>query len=256
MADLEQQRRSGAQAVERAVAVLHAFDCDSGQLTVSDIAERSGLPASTTHRIVTALVRGGMLERADPGSYAVGEAIATLAKRRGPEVDIDSAAPHLHALSATIGITASLGIADGPEAVTLYSARPPVRWCTMQIPDDRTALDVSAMGQAIVAFERSRTRSTRSTKSTVPVPVTSSGDAWQARRRGYVVSAPSQGVTAVAVPVFDDRGRVVASIGVQANSLRLRDDLITQITPIMRSTAGRLRDVVGGSTRTASPQII
>lgn len=250
MADLEQQRRSGAQAVERAVAVLHAFDCDSGQLTVSEIAERCGLPASTTHRIVTALVRGGMLERADHGTYTVGETISTLAKRRGPGLDIDSAAPHLHALSATIGITASLGITDGPEAVTLYSARPPVRWCTMQIPDDRTALDLSAMGQAIVAFGRSRAT------TVVREPGTSTRGAAQARRRGYVISAPSQGVTAIAVPVFDGQGRVRASIGVQANSLRLRDDLITQIHPIMRSTAERLRHVLGRPARTASPQII
>ncbi|GAC70390.1 IclR family transcriptional regulator [Gordonia soli] len=250
MTDMEQQRRSGAQAVERAVAVLHAFDCAETQLAVSEVADRAGLPASTTHRIITALVRGGLLERADPGSYSVGEGVTALARRRGPIVDIDSAAPHLHGLSASIGITASLGVTDDEHAVTLYSARPPVRWCTAQIPDDRTALDRSAMGTAIIAFGRPRSRARG------PVAPDRSGGVWHARRRGYAVSAPADGVTAVAVPVFDRRGRVQASIGVQAKSLRLDDDLITRIHPIMRATAERLRDVIDDSAKYGAPQIV
>ncbi|MGB5151585.1 MAG: IclR family transcriptional regulator C-terminal domain-containing protein, partial [Mycobacterium sp.] len=73
-----------------------------------------------------------------------------------------------------------------------------------------------------------------------------------ARRRGYALSDPAD-VTAIAVPVFDVGGRVRASVSVQALSVRLNPSLISQIYPVMRSTAAMLSDSVTEASQRMDP---
>lgn len=84
--------------------------------------------------------------------------ISELAASTTRKIDVEAAAPHLHSLSSQIRITASLGVAEDDQAVTVYSARPPVSFCDHQIPQQRAALDTTAMGRAIVAFAGKRSR--------------------------------------------------------------------------------------------------
>ena len=245
--DLNQKARTGSQSVERAIAVLFAFDGEDAAMSLTDVADRVGLPVSTTHRIVGALVKGRLLDRGADGNYVIGPGIVDLAARALPELDHSAAAPHLHQLAAEIGITASLGMEVKGEAVTVYSAHPPIRWCNQQIPEPRTALDTSAMGQAIVAFHAGGRR-----------PALRRGAASSdVRRRGYSMATTASGVTAVAVPVFDGAGRVCASIGVQARSARLNRELIGRVVPVMRYTARALTPVLASanSGRTQMEQV-
>ena len=43
--------------------LLSSFDYQHTRLTLSELSRRAGLPLSTTHRMVTEMVRLGMLER-------------------------------------------------------------------------------------------------------------------------------------------------------------------------------------------------
>ncbi|WP_221180749.1 MULTISPECIES: IclR family transcriptional regulator [unclassified Curtobacterium] len=58
--------------VERAFAVLGAFDDRHRVLTLTELGRRSGLPVNTTLRIVRDLVGTGALERRADGTYVVG----------------------------------------------------------------------------------------------------------------------------------------------------------------------------------------
>ena len=61
VATTRQQPRTGAQSVERALAVLRCFEGAAGDLGVSEIAARTGLSVSTAHRLTRALCAGGLL---------------------------------------------------------------------------------------------------------------------------------------------------------------------------------------------------
>ena len=232
----ESETRTGSQAVDRAISVLYALGSDLGPVTVPGLAARVGLPVSTTYRLTQALVRGGLLERvAGSDAYRIGPGIWELASV-ATSPPIEEVAPHLHALSATIGITASLAVTDGGDAHTIYSARPPVPHCERQIPGRRLSLATSAMGQALVAFDRApqRLRVNRFNHLNGHI-----GDLDAVRRRGHAEAITGQDgeITAIAVPVFDRRGRVRAAVGVQAMSKRLTPGRVTQVVPIMRRTA-------------------
>ena len=59
-------------AAGKVLAVLATFDRERQQQTLSQIAQRTGLPISTTHRVVTELAEWGALERGEDGAWHVG----------------------------------------------------------------------------------------------------------------------------------------------------------------------------------------
>jgi DNA-binding IclR family transcriptional regulator len=63
---------SRASAAGKVLAVLATFDRDRQSQTLTQIAQRTGIAMSTTHRIVTELAEWGALERGEDGTWYVG----------------------------------------------------------------------------------------------------------------------------------------------------------------------------------------
>ena len=239
--------RSGSQAIERAMTVL---DCFSGgaELTLTDVAARTGLAVSTTYRIIRALVRGGYLERDEADAYRIGRRLVGLVPRTALA---DEVSPHLYALAAGIKIAVSFGVAEDHELVTLVSARPPVRYCDSQIPADREPLHATAMGKVLLAFDpegpasairRLGTRLKAYTGRTLTSPEVLCAQLGEARRRGFALSDEerTEGVRAVAVPVLTAGRQLAGAIGVQARSRRMTDDLVSSLVPALHHFAGEV----------------
>src|SRR5476649_2539979 len=68
----KQPADGGVAAVDRAFAILGAFDVDRGSLTLAEIARRTGLYKSTILRLMTSLEKAGFIRRLVDGQYAVG----------------------------------------------------------------------------------------------------------------------------------------------------------------------------------------
>lgn len=69
---LAADRRRGINSVEIGISVLQAVVDLGGPSSLKDIAARSGLAASQTHRYVSALVNCGMLKQSASGHYDLG----------------------------------------------------------------------------------------------------------------------------------------------------------------------------------------
>jgi len=74
------QRDSTPQTVAgRLLSTLEAFGPDSRALTLSEISRSTGLPLTTTFRIVAELAEWGALERRPDRRYTIGYRLARLA---------------------------------------------------------------------------------------------------------------------------------------------------------------------------------
>ncbi|MFJ4872980.1 IclR family transcriptional regulator [Streptomyces sp. NPDC088757] len=62
----------GQPVVDRAFALLGAFDSDHRALSLADLARRGGVPRSSALRLARSLVHVGALERLDDGRFVVG----------------------------------------------------------------------------------------------------------------------------------------------------------------------------------------
>ncbi|WP_280340241.1 IclR family transcriptional regulator [Nocardia neocaledoniensis] len=221
--------RSGAQAVDRAVHVLNCFHGGDPELSLSELAQRSGLPVSTTFRLAQALVRGRLLEQdRATDRYRIGHGLACLARPALSRLGLDAAAPHLYALAAGIKITVSLSVPDAGEALTVFQARPPVSFCHNQIPQERRPLEASAVGHALLAHTATD-RGNGELFDTV-------------RRRGFAVEEidADEPIRAIAVPVLGPDRQVWGALGVQARAIRLDRELVRAVVPAMHQIAVRI----------------
>ena len=65
-------------------ARIKAFQAEHPELTLSEISRRSGLPLTTTHRLVRELSAWGALERGADGRYHIGLHLWEIAALGGP----------------------------------------------------------------------------------------------------------------------------------------------------------------------------
>jgi len=90
-------RESGSGA--RTILVLQRIAETAGEFTLSELAQKAGLPASSTHRILQPLLRVGFVVRSDGSSYRTGPEYYKLAASVLRQVDNDiNAAPFLRPL--------------------------------------------------------------------------------------------------------------------------------------------------------------
>ncbi|GAA0627957.1 IclR family transcriptional regulator [Streptomyces crystallinus] len=109
---------TGAQAVQRALEVLHSFHDNGPDLSASDLSRRLGLPVSTAHRLARTLVAAGFLEQdVRTARYRLGPAMTELGRLSYHRRGLHLAAPELADLTARTGAVADLALRSGPHAV-------------------------------------------------------------------------------------------------------------------------------------------
>lgn len=105
--------------IERMTLIMEAFDDRSVSLRLDEIAAHTGLPRSTSHRILEQLVRLGWLRHTE-GGYALGRRALQLGGPVGDHAEIRAVAvPLLEQLHARTGKIAHLGILDFADVVYL-----------------------------------------------------------------------------------------------------------------------------------------
>ncbi|XVQ06684.1 IclR family transcriptional regulator domain-containing protein [Spirillospora sp. CA-255316] len=242
-------------AFDRGLDILLCFSADAPELTVSELAARTGLDRATVRRLALTLHGLGYLEaagsryRPSPRLQELG--YASLATWEFAEL----AQPYLDELSHAVDHSCSLGVFDGTAAV--FVARAAVRRVmTISLaPGTRVPAYASAMGRVLLsglspgrlADYLARTRIVAHTDRTVVDPAALTERIGEVRRAGWALldQELELGVRSVAVPVRDCDGGVVAAISIGTHTHRVEEStLLDEILPALRDCAGRLeRDV-------------
>ena len=215
---------TGESSLSRAVRILDSFTADEPELTVSQIARRSGLPLATASRMVGQLVEHGLLSRGPEREVRVGMRMWELASRAAPTRSLrDAAMPFLEDLHAVVGHHAQLAILDGDEVIFLerLSARDAV--VNFSRIAGRLPLHISSSGVVLLAHgppalqDRVLARPLESrTPATITDPDRLRATLEQVRRQGFVL-LPGHvhgDATGIAVPIRNGLGEVVAALSV------------------------------------------
>ena len=237
----------GAQAVERAIAILQCFDGPT-DLGVSQIANRVGIAVPTAHRIVRALVAGGLIDQdPDTDRYHLGVTTAVLGQLALDRLGLSKAVPDLEGLAASTGEAVNLGVrVAGDVMVVLHvPSHEPLRF--EQRPGTRVPLHVSAMGKALLAWGSGPTSPTdgpleRFTARSITTPAKLSRELERIRQQGYSLNDEERdvGVRAVAVPLLDADGKAVAAVALQGPTVRLTDRRLPKLIKTLREVVDGL----------------
>jgi DNA-binding IclR family transcriptional regulator len=247
----ERPRRS---VTSKALAVLGTFDPAHSRRTLTEIAAATGLPLSTTHRLIAELVAWEGLTRSADGRYEIGRRIWVLGSQSAVSRELRAIAlPFMQDLSATTGENVHIAVLDGD--VALYIDRISGRRAVPVVskPGARLPLHATGVGKVLLAHggpelqDRVMNRLTRHTPLTIVEPMRLQRQLEQIVDRGYATTHEEMtpGSSSLAVPVRDRTDRVVAALGLVTASTRRE---LNRLVPAVQ-LAGRGISRMLGSTR-------
>jgi DNA-binding IclR family transcriptional regulator len=227
--------RTGTQSIDRAAELLVRVVQSESPISVGDLTESSGLPKSTTSRLVSALERHGLVQRdgqrpaVRPGPVLLRYASA----HRGRDL-VELASEALDRLAQSSGETVNLGIATNG-AVEMLDQRDSRHYLgSTNWIGRRSPLHASAVGKVFLAYDAVPIEPgpyEQLAERTLLTPTALRRDLAAARARGYATAVDElePGLWAVAAPVLDATGDVVAAIAVSGPTVRLHDTLLDEL---------------------------
>jgi IclR family pca regulon transcriptional regulator len=239
------------QSLERGLAVICAFDRDHAELTLSEVAAKTGVTRATARRFLLTLQSLGYV-RTDGRFFSLTPRVlelgyAYLSSLSLPEV----AEPHLEALVAEVNESSSVSVLDGDDVV--YVARVPVsRIMAVAISvGTRFPAYATSMGRVLLSGlseaeletylgKVSLEKLTGRTLTTISALRTEVG---RVRGQGYslVDQELEEGLRAVAAPIRDRTGRVVASLNISAHASRTSLEAMRRnLLPPLLAAAARI----------------
>ncbi|WP_082468126.1 IclR family transcriptional regulator [Leifsonia sp. Leaf264] len=214
---------AGKSTLTRQLLLLDSFSVGQPFLTISQLSRRSGLPLSTTHRLMTELADAGLVERLDDKSYRLGVRLWELACRTPGALGLrETASPYLLEAHSVVRQHVQLGIADGRDVLFLERLSMMDAVVSTTIIGGRLPLHASATGLVLLANHPPDALATflaaplpSYTEATIHDPRTLRKVLSDVRRQGFAVTDghihPS--ARGVAVPVVGAAGETVAAIG-------------------------------------------
>jgi IclR family transcriptional regulator, pca regulon regulatory protein len=241
-------RREAMGGLAKGLAVIKSFARDHSALTLSEIAAATRMPAATARRCLLTLEELGYVTRSGR-NFLLRPKVLELGAAYLESMDIEHLTKtHLEELARLTGDSAALSVLDGADIV--YVARTSVRTLVRLEAHvgSRFPAHVTSMGRVLLAGvgnERldqyfKTQKFVALTTQTITEPKKIRQLIEECRRSGYaaVEDELAYGVVAVAVPVFDQAGRVVAALNSSSHSRRLsKAALVRQRLAMLRKAS-------------------
>jgi len=233
-------------AVQRAIAVLDELAAARAELGTNEIARRTGVNVSTISRILATLTSGGLVEHiAVSGRYRLGVGVIRLASAAGERLDIRSLArPHLAELATRTQETATLSVPGGHEAITLDYVQSPLSVRSVAEVGRASAAHATAVGKVYLAHGGIVPDGPLAafTERTIVDHDVLQTEVARVRERGWgqALGEREEDLNAVAVPVLDPAGQLVAILGVQGPAVRFSPRVMRTAVELLRERAGQI----------------
>lgn len=251
-------RDGGVQSVDRALSILETLAEDDEGYRLSDLAVRTGLSASTVHRLLATLEsrRFVQFDRAESKwhvgvrSFTVG---ASFARRRNFSAQ---AIPYLRKLRDLTRETANLAVVDDEFIIVLTRMESREIMRSLTQVGGRVAMVTSGVGKAVLATYSDEDVGAvirhhgmpRLTEKSIVRPSDLFKELEKIRKQGYALDDEEacMGLRCIAAVVYNDCGEPLAAISVSGMTSRLTDDRLPEIGQIVREVAGELTAALGG----------
>lgn len=255
---MSNQSASSVQSVDRALTILETL-ARSGEAGVTDLAAALEVHKSTAFRLVATLESHGLVEQIDGrGKYRLGIGLLRLAGATTARLDVvQEARPISRKLAADTGETVNVSVLADRSALYLdqvagSSALQSHNWVGQHIPLHATAngkvlllaLDDDQQGEMLGRLQ-AYTDSTITTRDKLRKELA------QVREQGYAVAVDELevGLAAIAAPIHNAHGDVIASMSVSGPTFRLTEARIDEIIPPLVDAAAEVSHRLGWGHR-------
>ena len=251
MARTGQPSRDRVAAAGRSFAILDLL-AERGPLGTNEVARAAGMTASTVSRQLGTLVEAGLVEHEPAsGRYRLGVRLVALGQAVLARLDVrELARPHLEALVAAVGETATLSVPAEPDAITIDL----VVSASYVRGDSRlgrpSIAHATAAGKVMLAFTGRRPTPPLAayTPRTITDPDELEAELRRIARRGWADAFEEREpeLNAIAVPVWSSAGTPAAIVALQGPAGRFGRGAARRALPLLLEHAEAISSALGG----------
>ncbi|MEU9238962.1 IclR family transcriptional regulator [Streptomyces sp. NPDC048385] len=246
----------GVQSVDRAISVLEIL-AQRGEAGVSEVAAEIDVHKSTAFRLLGALEARGLVEQSgERGKYSLGFGIVRLAGAVTGRIDVTQQGRQVcERLAEEIGETVNIAVMQEHYAINLHQVRGTAAVTAHNWVGQLTPLHATSSGKIMLAHrpaaERAALISDGGLKKLTPLTISSKAklekNLAEARERGYACTLEELeiGLHAMAAPIRDREGVVIASISASGPSYRFTEERMHELAPVLVKGAEEISHRMG-----------
>lgn len=232
-------------SIERAFDILECFLEDVQELSLKEICEKTGLSASTVHRLLSALESRKYLKKDEVKKYHLGSMVAKLGYMVAGKMGLDFkilVKRHMLALQQKYNESVSLYVIDGDKRLCIDRVESTHQLRRVIDIGATFPLEVGAAGKVLIAH----LSQDEIDDMYLHVDITSS-EYKSVREQGYSMSQGERevGVSALAVPIFNFSGKVIAAISISGPSVRLDEDTLKHMVEELKTVSHDISHELG-----------
>lgn len=253
------------QALDRGLALLAEL-ARTDAVTLTDLATRTGIAASTAHRLLGTLELHGVAAfNGVDQTWSIGvEAfrIGNAFPRRASLANVGR--EPMRWLMEMSGETANMAIADDGDVVFISQVETHHAIRAFFRPGTRGHMHASGIGKALLAHfsseELDRIVAKRGlpsfTSKTLTTRAALQADLTQIAGRGWSFDDEerNEGMRCLAAPIFNEFGEAVAGVSISGPAVRMTDATLTALSPLVVEAAFRITTALGGVKRVEGRQ--
>lgn len=246
---------AAVQSVDRALTVLEIVG-KLGTAGVTEIAAELGVHKSTASRLVAVLESRGFVEQlSDRGKYRLGFAIVRLAGSTSAQMDLAKESQGIcDRLSQQCGETTNLAVLDDDRIINVVEAHGPAEITLRSWVGQNCPAHATSSGKALLAdlspeqvVERMGDPLPTFTDNTVATAADLAAELAVVRDSGWasVREELEIGLNAVAAPVRDSTGKVIAALSVSGPAYRLEPERFEFVAEMSLAAAAAISRRLG-----------
>jgi len=246
---------SSVRSVDRAISVLEIL-ARHGDVRVTDLATELGVHKSTAFRLLAVLEDRGLVEQdRDRGRYRLGFGLVRLAGAVTARMDLTRyGRPVCERLAKELGETVNIAVRQGRYAVNLDQVQGAAAISAHNWVGQLTPLHATSSGKVLLAALSRAERTEvlaggleRFTRATITAPTRLERELGRALESGYATTVEEYetGLNAMAAPVRDASGSVVAAVSASGPAYRLTPLRMAQLAPVLVTGADEISHALG-----------
>ncbi|WP_155053771.1 IclR family transcriptional regulator [Streptomyces blattellae] len=244
------------QSVDRAISVLEIL-AQRGEAGVSEVAAEIDVHKSTAFRLLGALESRGLVEQAgERGKYRLGFGIVRLAGAVTGRFDItQQGRPVCESLAEELGETVNIAVMQEHYAINMYQVRGPGAISAYNWVGQLTPLHATSSGKILLAYlpakERAALLAETGMKKVTPRTITAKTklekNLAETLERGYSITMEELeiGLHAMAAPVRNRDGDVIAALSASGPAYRLTEERMHELSPLLLKGAEEISHRMG-----------
>ncbi len=241
------------QSIDRAMHIIKILVSDPHKTdwSITDLAERTELPLSTMHRLLSSLMDHGLvMQNPNTKHYKAGYIWMEIGLQVLDSIDFRTAArPVMESLALDVEESIYLNIQDGTHGITIEIVDSPLKVRIAETLGIRSPLNVGAPNKAILAYLKEEEREqifqklglTGDEKEAARIEIS------EIREAGYAISEGerTEGTASVSAPIFGYANKVFASVSINAPSFRFTQERLPLLIEKVKQAAQEVSVRIG-----------